>query len=1086
MKITALKRILFFTFSVLMLSSNAQDFDESIYFSQKNQIDSLLSSEKYAEAVKAIEIQIIYLKYTSRYDSLKLYTYDLGHAYISVKQVSEAMRRTEKLVDFIEEKVTNKSLVLGAISDLSWIYIEAGQDSLCFLNDERYLSVCEAYPKASAIEKSTAHYSLGFDYQMLFGNAKKAIYHFEKALIPVETDSLNYKKRMMECLNALGAAYFRNGEYVKSQTYLYRGLAFSELLPDTVDRLRHQANIYGNLSLGFQDEGNLVKSKNFLNHAIEIRKQLLETEQPGFQKSQQERLLISNYHNLAALYLSIGDISKAEQITKYVQKLRQKYLVADHPDHKKSYEAFGSIQFALGEYDQALANFEQYLAGDIADYGINSYYTAIGYERVSKVLYNQGDYLGAVKNYTQTINIGKQITDEFSGQELAKGYLMRAQSYEALKDYESSESDIRQARKIYLNSLPGNSPIIGKLFTQLANLKCQQNQLDSAQYYVDLALSLFLEKQNEQVSLYQTRLSQFTSFISEAYLTKAEIILIKSSDLESKKKALEFLETAINYLQKTGGLYDDEADLITFYNEHQKVFDKTQEITYSLYDQTGDEKYLNKFLAFEEESKSLLLRKQLSKFTSLRVSSVPDSIITKERKLQREMSGAIEPSDDSRDIITIEAEYDQIIDLIQKKYPDYFNLRFSTFIVNAEDIKRELLKPGQNIIQYMMTDTSIFAIVLNQKNTHLLKLEAPDLRKELENLNTAITTLNQNDFYKSSKHLYTNIFMPVEKYLDGSELFIIPDQDLFNINFEALIKPSDREEPHYLIYDYTISYLISSTTAYQYKNLKSSQTGGLLAFAPGFSDDLKSEYIDQLKDSSLFDINYMKRIQQPFAVEAASDAAGIFSGMSYVSNQATEHNFKAQAENYKIIHFGTHTEINNISPLLSRLVLSKASASDNEDDDGYLHVYEIYNTPLRAELAVLTACETGIGKTSASEGMLSLAHGFAYAGCPSIVMSLWQIDEKTSAAISHEFYKNLASGMPKNQALRLAKISFIKSNPSELNAPYYWSGMVLLGDVSPITSAEKRSHWWILGVVFLAAFLIILLFVAKRKDSLFH
>ncbi|NEN24457.1 CHAT domain-containing protein [Cryomorpha ignava] len=1081
MKITALKRILLFTFSVMMISSNAQEFDESLFFSQKDKIDSLLASEKYTEAIKAIEIQIIYLKYTARYDSLKLYTYDLGHAYLSVKKVNQAMRRTELLVDFIEEKVANKSVLLDAISDLSWIYIEAGEDSLCFENDKRYLSVCEVYPNASALEKSTAHYSLGFDYQMLYGNAKKAIYHFEMALNPVEKDSLNYTKRMMECLNALGAVFFRNGEYAKSQTYLYRGLAFSEFLPDTVDRFRHQANIYGNLSLGFQDEGNLVKSKDFLNHAIEIRKQLLETEPPGYQKSQQERLLISNYHNLAALYLSIGDISKSEQISKYVQKLRQKYLVADHPDHKKSLEAFGSIQFALGEYDQALANFEKYLAGDIADYGMNSYYTAIGYERVSKVLFNQGDYLGAVKNYTQSINIGKKITDEFSGQELAKGYLMRAQAYEALQDYESAESDIRQARKIYLNTLPGNSPIIGKLFTQLANLKCERNQLDSAQYYVDMALAIFLEKQSEQVSLYQTRLSQFTSFISEAYLTKAKIILNQNSDIESEKEALEFLETAIIYLQKTSGLYTDEADLLTFYNEHQRIFEKTQEITYSLYHQTGDEIYLNKFLAFEEESKSLLLRRQLGKFTSLRVTSVPDSIITRERILQREMSGAIEPNDDSRDIINIEAEYDQIIDLIQKKYPDYYNLRFSTFIVNADDIKRELIKPGQNIIQYMMTDTSVFAIVLNEKNTQLLKFDAPDLRKELQNLNTAITSLNQNDFYKSSAYLYTTIFEPIEKYLDGSELFIIPDQDLFNINFEALIKPSERKEPHYLIYDYTISYLISSTTAYQYKNLKRSQSNGLLAFAPGFSDDLKSDYVNHLKDSSLFDINYMKRIQQPFAVEAASDAAGIFSGRSFVSNQATEHNFKSQAEKYKIIHFGTHTEINNISPLLSRLVLSKASDTDSEEDDGYLHVYEIYNTPLRAELAVLTACETGIGKTSASEGMLSLAHGFAYAGCPSIVMSLWQIDEKTSAAISHEFYKKLASGVPKNQALRQAKISFIKSNSSELSAPYYWSGMVLLGDVSPITnSSGSNNPMWLFALVILAVLLITSLFVVKQ------
>src|SRR5690606_35002834 len=144
----------------------------------------------------------------------------------------------------------------------------------------------------------------------------------------------------------------------------------------------------------------------------------------------------------------------------------------------------------------------------------------------------------------------------------------------------------------------------------------------------------------------------------------------------------------IAYLQKTGSLYDAEADLLTLYGAYQNVFDNALEITYDLYHQTDDKVYLDKFLAFEEESKSLLLRRQLSKFTSLRVTSVPDSIISKERLLQREMSGAIEQTDDGRDIIAIEKEYDQLVSIIQSKYPEYYNLRFSTFIVNVEDIKR--------------------------------------------------------------------------------------------------------------------------------------------------------------------------------------------------------------------------------------------------------------------------------------------------------------------------------------------------------------------------------------------------------------
>ena len=328
----------------------------------------------------------------------------------------------------------------------------------------------------------------------------------------------------------------------------------------------------------------------------------------------------------------------------------------------------------------------------------------------------------------------------------------------------------------------------------------------------------------------------------------------------------------------------------------------------------------------------------------------------------------------------------------------------------------------------------------------------------------------------------TAIFKPIEALLDGNEVFIIPDGNLFNINFETLIKPSKSEQPDFLINHYIFSYLLSSTTSLQYQKLKSKKTSGLLAFAPGFFDDLKEKYVAGVKDKNLIDEQYMHNIQQPFAVASAKGAAGIFNGRAFLSDKATERNFKSEADKYKIIHLGTHTEINNLSPLLSRLVLSKDGNTESADDDGYLYAYEIYNLSLRAELAVLTACETGVGKTSSSEGVLSLAHSFAYAGCPSIVMSLWQIDEKTSSGIIEDFYKNLADGNPKNVALRNAKLHYLKNHPGELSNPYYWSGLVLLGDTSSISAAANTSVWFF--VIFgLIALVIAGLFIPRRHKA---
>ena len=129
---------------------------------------------------------------------------------------------------------------------------------------------------------------------------------------------------------------------------------------------------------------------------------------------------------------------------------------------------------------------------------------------------------------------------------------------------------------------------------------------------------------------------------------------------------------------------------------------------------------------------------------------------------------------------------------------------------------------------------------------------------------------------------------------------------------------------------------------------------------------------------------------------------------------------------------------------------------------------------------MLNVCETGIGKNVDGEGVRSLGYSFAYAGCPSLVMSLWSIDEKVSSEIITRFYEHLADGMPKHEALRQAKLDHLSTASDELALPYYWAGMVLVGDVSPV---EVGAPWvtFVLWVATGAVLLFIALWWRKRK-----
>jgi CHAT domain-containing protein len=152
--------------------------------------------------------------------------------------------------------------------------------------------------------------------------------------------------------------------------------------------------------------------------------------------------------------------------------------------------------------------------------------------------------------------------------------------------------------------------------------------------------------------------------------------------------------------------------------------------------------------------------------------------------------------------------------------------------------------------------------------------------------------------------------------------------------------------------------------------------------------------------------------------------------------------------------------------MLSKLVFS--SPQKNSGEDGFLNTYEIYNMKLKARLAVLSACETGSGKLQKGEGVMSLARGFIFAGCPSIVMTLWQVEDKSGAEIMRNFYSYLSKGKRKDEALQMAKLKHLELSDPLTAHPHYWLGYVNIGNPEPLYTSKD-----VYFIVFL--FVIILL-----------
>ena len=147
---------------------------------------------------------------------------------------------------------------------------------------------------------------------------------------------------------------------------------------------------------------------------------------------------------------------------------------------------------------------------------------------------------------------------------------------------------------------------------------------------------------------------------------------------------------------------------------------------------------------------------------------------------------------------------------------------------------------------------------------------------------------------------------------------------------------------------------------------------------------------------------------------------------------------------YRILHFATHSLLDDRHPELSGVVLSMFNRS-GDSRNGFLRLYDIYNLRLGADLVVLSACRTALGREIKGEGLIGLTRGFFFAGAPSVIASLWEADDRATAELMKRLYERMfRDGQTPAAALRSAQVSILKTKG--LDAPYYWAAFTLQGE----------------------------------------
>jgi CHAT domain-containing protein len=215
------------------------------------------------------------------------------------------------------------------------------------------------------------------------------------------------------------------------------------------------------------------------------------------------------------------------------------------------------------------------------------------------------------------------------------------------------------------------------------------------------------------------------------------------------------------------------------------------------------------------------------------------------------------------------------------------------------------------------------------------------------------------------------------------------------------------------------------------------------SFAADLPAYLLQRSIDDVKPSGWLHLNRLPFTRQEAQAIAATVPAG--QGLEALDFQASRATATSpDLAQYRIVHFATHGLLDSRHPELSGLVLSMVDEQGRQQN-GFLELQDIYNLNLAADLVVLSACETGLGKEVDGEGLVGLTRGFMYAGASRVMASLWRVDDEATAQLMRKFYEGLfQQGESPAQALRKAQLWM--RGQRQWKQPYYWAGFVLQGE----------------------------------------
>lgn len=863
--------------------------------------------------------------------------------------------------------------------------------------------------------------------------------------------------------NGLGVCYYRANRFPESKQFYLKSkkIAETKLGPISTDL----AICLNNLSSISRAEENYPEAIEYSEEALRISKALKD-----------EAGAASAYYSLGVYHYFLGDYGRTKDYMEACIAIRERIYAPDHYSLIGPYEVLGIALEESGQYEKTLHYLRKVRKIIQANYPPESMVEGYNYENTA-ICFKQTDQLDSALFYIQQSNqiLPKQLTKQ--DQSLGIHYFTYADILFQQGALHQSMEMLQHSNSVYLAQGLGNSTEFTGNLSLEGLILAEQQDWHAADARFEAALSnVRLSAPTEE--LVQFKMNPNTLSLLNHYIDYLYRKYQATGQAGALKDFEHYSEVYLDLSDRFRKQFIDPYTKSILIKDNAEVYDRSIGIYHRLFLQSQDPQYLRAAYRFSEYGRTCMLR-DLQDDKVQHYAGVPDSVLARERALQgtiAQLSEALinKPEDEQlkQALLQQKGALSAHIEQTLQSYPRYHDLKFNSNVPDLAWLQQQLA-PGEHFIEFMQDDTAYYALVIHTNQYHwhhLANRKAVD--KQIAGWKSALQSRDAKSTQLFGEALYKQLWQPMEASLDGERITIIPVGPLFHLNFETL--PTQKADAPFLIHQYTISYALSLTVLFSVDPPRPS--AGMMAVAPGFEPSIKQAYRQSLDSLAEPDQEFLQTVRQPWSLRTVEALQKQFRLQAYTGLEATESNLKAKLAHSRFLYFGTHAIADAADPLRSKLVLAKEVGSQQED--GYLHAYELFGIPLAAELAILNACESGLGNLQKGEGMISLAYSMHFAGCPSTVMSLWKVDEKVSTSITLAFIKYLEKGYSKSEALRRAKLEYLSEQEGILSHPFYWGGLVLMGKDGAIELPQAswwRSPWWWLGISCLVLLLVWLL-----------